>query len=270
MAATRAQVKERKYPDIFYEDPEPVEDNMQQFPSIMKVVWLLMRHFRDQPGVFIDGGGYIAYDRNDGNRRVSPDCYIAFGVDGEEIFNTGNYFLWEVGKPPEFAMEVASDSTAANDLGFKRDLYARLGIAEYWRFDPTGGERYGQPLVGERLIDGEYRPYELHTADDGSIWSYSEVLDLRFHWTPEEEGILIFDVRDPSTGRTIARERIEREARLTAETRAEEERGARLSAEIRAEEEREARLIEREARLAAESRERELLAEIQRLREQRK
>ena len=258
---------------------------MQQLPAIIKLIRLLTRYYRDAADVFLDGGGFIAYDRNDGNRRVSPDLYIAFGVDGERIFNTGNYFLWEVGKPPDFAMEVASDSTAANDLGFKRELYAELGIAEYWRFDPTGGERYGEALVGERLVDGEYHAYELHTADDGSVWSRSEVLDLQFHWLSWASEIAdAFDIRDPRTGRTIDMEVLEREARLAADAAEARERELRLAADAAEAREREARLAadaaearerelrlaaearERELRLAAEARERELLAEIERLR----
>ena len=262
MAATKISPKEKKYPAIFYEDPEPVEDGMQQFPAILRLVALLMRYFRDFEDVFVDGGGFVFYDLTNGYRRFAPDCYITFGVDGQEILDTGNYFMWEVGKPPDFAMEVASDSTATNDLGFKRELYARLGITEYWRFDPSGGDRYGQPLVGERLVDGEYIPYERHVADDGTLWSYSEVLDLRFHWTPDEDDK--FDVRDPRTGKTIDMEEAEREARLQAETRIEVER---VAAEVRLDAERAAADARVDAeRTAAQERERELLAEIERLR----
>ena len=146
-------------------------------------------------------------------------------------------------------MEVASPSTASNDLGHKRDLYARLGIAEYWRFDHTGGELYGEPLVGERLVDGEYQPYELQVYGDGSIKAYSELLNVEFCWDGQE-----FDVLDPVTGRTIDKFVAKREAYLA-------ERDARLA-------ERDARLAERDARLAAEERERALLKEIERLRRQ--
>ena len=135
-------------------------------------------------------------------------------------------------------MEVASPSTASNDLGHKRDLYAQLGIAEYWRLDPTGGELYGQPLTGERLVDGEYQPYELHSDADGTVWAYSEALDLRFHSGEELE--YGFDIRDTESGRTINQAEVEREARLA----------------------------EREARQAAESREQALLAELELLRRQ--
>ena len=130
-------------------------------------------------------------------------------------------------------MDLSSSSSRVTDPERKRDLYAELGVVEYWRFDPTGGELYGQPLAGERLVDGEYQPYELQIGDDGSVRGYSEVLDVEFYWDGQE-----FDVLDPETGRTI-------DKRAAAEAQAN---------------------AEREARLAAEARERELLDELNCLR----
>ena len=244
MATTRTIANawvNRTLPDIFYEEPKPPEDALVQERSVDRIKRLLWEHYENVADVFISGMFYICYDRTDGNRRVQPDTFIAFDVDAETIRqNLPNYWVWVVGKVPEFVVEVASPSTAENDLGPKRDLYAELGVEEYWRFDPTGGQLYGQPLAGERLVDGEYQPYELHTDADGSVWAHSEVLAVDFSWDGEE-----FDVLDPETGRTIDRLEAEREARLEAESQA----GA-----------------EREARLAAEARERELLDEVARLR----
>ena len=268
MAASKVFPVTTALPSIFYEDPEPVEDGMQQAPIIIRVASMLTRHFGNGPDVFVSAGGFIFYDPANGNRRIAPDLYIAFDVDVEGIrLNLPNYLIWQIGKAPDFVMEVASPSTASNDLGHKRDLYARLGITEYWRLDPTGGDLYGQPLGGERLAGGEYRPCELHTDEDGSIWAYSEVLDLRFHWDLELEDQ--FDVRSPQTGRTIDLAEVRQEALLQERAAREAERAA---AEHMLLEERAARLAEREARLAereaAESRERELRAEIERLRRQ--
>ena len=242
MATTRTITNafvNRVLPDIFYEDPEPVEDGMQQAPVIIEIAHLLTSYFNRQDDVFVSAGGFIFYDRTNGNRRLAPDCYIAFDVDpGAVLENLPNYWIWEIGKPPDFVMEVASPSTASNDLGHKRDLYAQLGIAEYWRLDPTDGELYGQPLTGERLLDGEYQPFELHEDAGGAVSAFSEVLGLTFRWDPELPKR--FDVLDPTTGMTIDLAEIEREGRLA----------------------------EREARLAAEAREQELLVEIERLRRQ--
>ena len=217
-------------PSIFYEDPEPIEDGMQQTPIIVRVISMLTDYFMDNPDAFVSAGGFIFYDPSNGNRRIAPDIYIAFGVDAPGIWaNLPNYWMWEVGKPPDFALEVASPSTADNDLGHKRDLYARLGITEYWRLDPTGGELYGKPLEGERLVDGVYRPFEVNTDADGTIWAYSEVLDLRFHWGLELREQ--FDVRDPETGRTIELAIIRQEELRAAESREREERAARMAAQ---------------------------------------
>ena len=227
-------------PDIFYEDPEPKEIDMLQRAALRQIADLLTDYYQDDPDVFAMDAGFIAYNPENGNDRIAPDCYIAFDVDAEGIIkNIPNFWIWEVGKAPDFVMEVGSKSTASRDLGEKRDLYQRLGIAEYWRFDPTGGEYYGQPIIGERLVEGEYRPYDLQVDSDGSVRGYSELLDLEFYWDGEA-----FDVLDPQTGKTIDKFRLEREARLAAEAR------------------------EQELRLASESRERELLAEIERLRRQ--
>ena len=216
-------------PDIFYEEPERVEDALVQERTVHRIVHLLWEYYEDLVDVFISGMVYICYDPADGNRRVQPDCFIAFDVDAEAIrLNLPNYWIWEVGKVPDFVMEVASPSTASNDLEEKRDLYASLGIAEYWRFDPTGGELYGQPLAGERLVDGEYQAYELQVDGDGSIRGYSPLLNVDFYWDGDE-----FDALDSVTGRTIDK---------------------RISAEERA--------------TIAEAQNRELLAEIERLRRQ--
>lgn len=223
-------------PDIFYEEPEPPEDALVQERTVHRIIHLLWELYEDRADVFISGIFYVAYDPSDGNRRVQPDCFVVFDVDSDAIRqNLPNFWIWEVGKAPDLAIEVASPSTAANDLGYKRDLYAQLGIAEYWRFDPTGGELYGQPITGERLVDGEYLPCELRNEVDGCVNGYSELLDVDFHWNGQE-----FDVFNPITGNTI-------DKREAAETRAD---------------------AEREARLAAQARERELLEEIERLRRQ--
>ena len=219
MAATKIITnawKVRTLPDIFYEEPEPVEDGMQQEPPIDRIGHLLRQRYADQPDVFISGGVFVSYDVTNGNRRVKPDLFIAFDVDNAGIrYNLPNFWIWEIGKAPDFVMEVASPSTAANDLGWKRDLYQQLGIQEYWRFDPTGGELYGQPIAGERLVEGRYSEYELGYGDDDSVQAHSELLEVVFHWNGQE-----FDALDPATGTTIDKLAAAETRAIVAETRA--------------------------------------------------
>ena len=247
----------RTLPDIFYEEPEPIEDGMQQEMALVRLYNLLLGRYQDDPSVFMSGAVFISYDINNGNRRIAPDLFISFNVDNPTIReNLPNYWMWEIGKAPEFVMEVASDSTASRDLNEKRELYQSLGIREYWRFDSKNGERYGAIMAGERLVNGEYQPYEVQAGTDGSLRCHSDLLDLDFYWD-EQRG---FDVLDPATGLTIDVEVMERTARFAAEARAETERTARLVAETRAE-------SERDRAEAAEARNRELEAELERRRQ---
>ena len=71
-------------------------------------------------------------------------------LSGRESLTKNGYAIGEHGKPPDFVLEVASPTTASNDYTDKREEYAAFGIPEYWRFDPTEGERYDAPLAGDR------------------------------------------------------------------------------------------------------------------------
>ena len=92
------------------------------------------------------------------------------------------YTISEIGKPPEFVLEVASETTARRDETVKRETYASFGISEYWRFDRTGGRYYVAALAGDLLVDGVYQPIPLETGDDGIIRGYSAALDLELNW----------------------------------------------------------------------------------------
>ena len=172
-----------------------------------------------------------------------PDLLVAFDVDPQAYHATRGYLISEQGKPPDFVLEVASESTARVDVGEKRVEYAALGIPEYWRFDETG-EFHRTRLAGDRLVDGQYEPIPIEELPDGSLQGYSAALNLYLRWErvpgDEERGQLGW--YDPETGQHIPTIRDKQEALLqaearadTAEARAEQERTARLRAEARSE-----------------------------------
>ena len=153
-----------------------------------------------------------------------PDLTVAFNISRSGVIDRNGYSIEEHGKPPDFVLEVASPYTARNDYTRKREDYAAFGIPQYWRFDPTGGQRYDVPLAGDRLVNGQYRPIDITQGDDGNLWGHSTVLGLTLCW---EEGRLRW--WDPATGLYLlthdeeAHGHIaEREARLAAETRVRE------------------------------------------------
>ena len=216
--------------DFFYPEPRKKPDGMEQGPTIHECAYLLQDYFSNRPDVFVDSGGEVYYDRSDRIRcKVAPDLYVSFGVDAETVFSRDAYLVWEAGKPPDFALEVASKSTHDRDSGYKPELYAFIEVQEYWRFDPTG-RYHGYQLAGETLVEGVYRPIEISETADGVIQGYSAVLGLLLC---VRERRLYF--HDPATGLDLAGIREERAARMSAEARADQERAARQAAEAEAE-----------------------------------
>ena len=222
---------------IFYPESDgmPLPDGEYQAPLLNDTVSPLRVHFRDVEGAHANGNTFLYYVEGDANRRVSPDCYVVFGLSEaalESLSMEGNntYLLWEVGKPPDYVMEIGSPSTWRRDLGAKRDLYAQLGVGEYWRYDQTGGDFYREPLVGERLVGGEYERFELHHESDGSVWGHSDALNLDLWWM---EGELRY--WDPVRSVWLMTHQEENAARIAAEARVDSERDARIAAEARAE-----------------------------------
>ncbi len=217
-----------RYPD---EDGLPLPDGLEQEPCFWRVTPVLRAYLEQHYDVIVTGNTFLYYE--EGNRRavVAPDCHVTFGLTRDAILPHNSYFTWHLGRVPDFVMEIGSESTARADLGRERDLYASLGIGEYWRYDPTADSRhYGEPLVGELLENGEYVPMEVAPGSDGMLRCHSPALGLDLCW---DAGKLRFydpvrDVWVPDYHELL-------EAREAAETalQAAEARMAEMEAELR-------------------------------------
>ena len=237
-------------------DPPQKLDGMQESRYIFNARFIIERHFKNRQDVLINGYGYLCHSTRNRRDWTYPDVIVAFGVDPRAIEARNGYVIDEIGKPPEFVLEVASKSTGEKDYTIKRQRYANLRVSEYWRFDHTGGQFHDQPLAGDLLINGVYHPIELQTDPNGTIRGYSPALALELCW---QNGRLRF--YDPKTQQYLPDEKetanlaeTESAARAIAETQAATESAARTIAEARAN--------------AAESRAAQAEAELQRLREQ--
>ena len=200
------------------DDHEPLPDGMEQEEHYLDLVTVIRAFFWGRPGVLTQGHTPVYYDDADGRQQIFyADCYVAFGVDPLAIRRRNGYFIQRVGKAPDFALEIASESTVGDDLGPKRTLYARLGIGEYWRFDPTGNY-YPEPLAGEVLVDGEYRPIDIRRNIGGVVQISSPTLGLDLCW---DKGRLRFLERVGEYLRTLeeaeAQILVERAGRQAAE-----------------------------------------------------
>ena len=256
MTIERAQIPKTGIdipPNGMLPDP-PRSYDMRQRQQFYRIDSALKGYFSDRDDVLISGEGYLRHDPDNEDETFAPDLIVTFGVeDPDRIIARNGYVVSEVGKPPDFILEVASPSTGARDYTVKRDGYARYKGGEYWRFDESGGLWHDAPLAGDKLVNGLYVPFPIRSEPDGLVWGNSEVLGLDLCW---DRKILRF--RDPKTGlylpdaEDMKRERDAAEARVVStEVRAEVAENMLESAQARAESKRE-RLAAERARADAE------------------
>ena len=250
-------------PPTRFPDVPPREDmqNSRQLylPSLLTALRRWLRHVEESKPINERRSAFVMSEMPvrprptaDASRIFVPDMTVAFDVDEAIIERDNGYAIEHHGKPPSLALEVASPTTGRNDYTIKREGYARFGISEYWRTDPSGGIWHDAELAGDRLQDGEYVPIPIERVGAREMRGYSDVLQLYVCWEDgdlrfydEEAGYLL--THDEEADGRIA----ERTARITAETEREEERERRLAAEAE--------------RRAAESRVRHLEEQIRRL-----
>ncbi|MCY4652518.1 MAG: Uma2 family endonuclease [Dehalococcoidia bacterium] len=160
--------------------------------------------------------------RDRDNIRV-PDLTVSLDSKPELIDEDGGYSIESQGKPTDFVLEVASQSKGQADYTAKRLDYERYGVAEYWRFDPSGGQYHDAALAGDSLVDGGYQPIEVEWLDEGRCRGYSEVLSLYICW--EDGELRWFNLVNEAYLRTFTEE-IARAERAEGEREAEARRQA--------------------------------------------
>ena len=212
---------------IYYpeEDGLPVAASDYHLKLLIWTLQALQAHFAQTPEVYISGDIMMYYREGDPRKSISPDVLVCFGINPKLRLT---YKTWEEGKAPDFVMEFSSKSTYDKDLGEKKDVYASLGIQNYFLYDAEG-LYLPAPLMGFTLVDGVYVAVP---ADERGGFRAS-VLDLDFHLRDGE--IAIYDPIAGEWLQTLAEKEAARAE--NAEARAEQETIARENAEARAEQE---------------------------------
>ena len=199
-------------PDLDYPDSDgqPMAESEFQLNPILYAVGALRSHFQNRNDVYVVGDLLLYYEQGNRGASVAPDVFVVFGASNH---TRSSYLLWEEPKAPDWVLEVTSQSTRQVDQGTKRDLYVRLGIAEYWQYDPTG-DYLEPPLQGFMLSDGQYGE-ALAPERVGAVWSaYSPVLGLNLRL---DDGVLRF--HDPLTNEYLLTHQESEQARRQAEGR---------------------------------------------------
>ena len=184
-----AEVRLEDYP---YSDGRVLMEADPHANSIVAMRNQLQWHFETRPDVYVAGSLAVYYRQGDRSAVVAPDVFVALGAEQKD---RQSYRIWEEGGVvPAFVVEVASPATSRLDATGKRETYERMGVLEYWRFDPAG-IRIPQGLVGWRLEAGRY---ERARETGAAGWYRSEELGLELR----AEGWLL-RFRDPQLGRDL-------------------------------------------------------------------
>lgn len=160
--------------DLYPEsDGKPMAETERHFRELLKNFNRLENHFAHIPDVYVLGDMMMYYEEGNPRKSISPDIFVAFGIGKKE---RRIYKIWEEGKPPDFVLEFASKGTYRNDLTGKVQLYAEIGIREYFLYDVD--RRYlPTPLMGFRLMGDAY--VEIPALANGGI--PAATLGLEFH-----------------------------------------------------------------------------------------
>jgi Uma2 family endonuclease len=205
-------VHEIEYPES---DGKPMGETDLHRDWMVRILDILRYRYRGQR-VYVASDLLVYYEEGVPYNFVVPDDFVALDCDPgrRRVFK-----IWEEGKAPDVVFEVTSQSTRRADESFKPQIYQRIGVREYFLYDPTS-DYLSPPLVGFRHRD-EHGIVAIPANSDGSL-------------TSESLGILLsldgadLVLRDLHSGQLLP---TEAEAQIAARQAA-ESRVAELEAEL--------------------------------------
>ena len=159
---------DESWPTGLWSDEPEMESDLHLL-QIMVLLQCLKGLWRERNDYYAAGNMTLYYSPAMVKNRDfrGPDFLVVKDV---ENYPRRSWTVWEEGWIfPNLVIEILSDTTAKVDRTTKKDLYAELGIEEYFWFDPVTLE-----FVGFSLVNGDYQRIE--PDDRGYCWS--QTLDL--------------------------------------------------------------------------------------------
>ena len=175
-------------------DGEPMAETDKHIQLMIDLRFALREFFRDEELVYVGSNLMFYYVEGDPTKSVAPDVFVVRGV-GKHDRRT--YQLWEEGQAPQVVFEISSRKTKNEDLTWKKQLYAWLGVAEYFIFDPEyklqpplrAFRLHGKDLVEEIVSNNRVTSEELglELVNDGKTLRLFNPQAGEFLRTPAEE-----------------------------------------------------------------------------------
>ncbi len=96
------------------------------------------------------GAGKVYFAPTDvvfsGTDVVQPDL-VFISTERRHIITPAN-----IQGPPDLVVEILSPATAQRDKGYKRELYARCGVEEYWMIETVSVQTWGGGLNSRKAL----------------------------------------------------------------------------------------------------------------------
>ena len=186
---------------------------------LMTELIFALRWFLSNVRAYVAGNLFVYYEKGNPQAVVTPDVFVV--LEAEQHMRR-TYKVWlEDQRMPSMIIELTSSSTRKADEQSKPALYAKLGVREYFVFDPYA--EYLRPqLQGYRLVGNTYQRITSFPVVSGVF-----NLELRV----EEQTLRLYNhetgERLPTSDEVVL-------ARHEAEQQLKKEVAARLNAEARA------------------------------------
>ena len=230
--APRSDRHRRKVPDYTLEEMMPLGELQDKVSDDLRDV--LKWQFREQ-GWYIPLDMLLRHPSVPTTPDLAPDVAVFVGVVRPDA-PAEPLTSWKINPPsfppPTVVFEIASNHPWRYDLHLKAPIYAKMGVSEYYAFDPRPTamrpreEREKPPLRGWSCAEGV--AHEMQADQQGRMWS------------PALESFIVADqnylrLRDASGARRLTGEEAERAAKERALAGEEAERAAkeRLAAKLR-------------------------------------
>ena len=246
-------------------DGEPMAETSANAIQMVDLQWTLQTLF-DRQGrletTTVGGNQMMYYNEHNGWEHISPDVYVIFD---RPPLAPPSWKTWVEGKFPDIVFEITSPSTQTQDLSTrprgKLTLYERLGVREYYVYDPQqemvpsfygfeSRDGFLEPLaplasggIMSPLLGAELRPLVTPHTRRHPAGTWLRILDpgtqQPIQIAPEEHDDFMTAVEQLTATQeqlVTVQEQLteEAQARLLAERRVADEAAARLAAEERA------------------------------------
>ncbi|OAD18695.1 protein containing DUF820 [Candidatus Thiomargarita nelsonii] len=175
------------YPDT---DGKPIAESDFHRDPLFYLTEALNAHFREQAEVYVSGALMLYYEEGNPNVFVAPDVFVVFGIPKH---NRRIYQTWIEGKGPDVVIEITSHLTRQEDEEEKHTLYQRLGVQEFFMYDPTS-DYLQPPLRGQWLVEGTYQEMTTTQLTDGTLILPSCLLGLQLRL--ENDLLRLFDPKN--------------------------------------------------------------------------